>query len=353
MNTNTIEFWSEKTLLSLALLKLALLAVFFMSFLHVQTNEANAENGSACAGNNLVLKLEKDNPELYSQIVSEADAVKNGKSVFWKVEKNGVTSYLFGTMHMADPDISTLSDEVRLAISATGTVVIETTDILDPGASAKAIGQLKHLTLLAQDETLTSLVRTDLKDELETAVTSRGIPMQIAERMQPWLIATTVSLPVCELVRKQAGSQVLDQVIAAYATSNGKVLKGLETISEQFTAIASLPLEYHVSALEETLASGNTAIDMIETLKVLYREGQTGMVFPLMKAVAPKSYSGKGAAEFQEALVEKRNHTMLERVLPILEAGETFIAVGALHLPGNTGLVSLLRKHGYQVTSLR
>ena len=43
---------------------------------------------------------------------------------------------------------------------------------------------------------------------------------------------------------------------------------------------------------------------------------------------------------------------MVERSLEPLKAGGVFIAVGALHLPGETGFVNLLRKAGYQVTAI-
>lgn len=45
----------------------------------------------------------------------------------------------------------------------------------------------------------------------------------------------------------------------------------------------------------------------------------------------------------------KRKKVMAERVLPLLEKGHAAIAVGALYLPGEEGLVELLRKAGYKV----
>ena len=253
---------------------------------------------------------------------------------------------------MADPEISILRKDVKEAILASDTLVIESVEALDPVAAQKAMGALAHLTLLTEG-TLRDLVEDDLEDELETAVTIRGIPMPLADRMQPWLIATTISLPVCEIQRKQSGEKVLDAALAEFAKTSGKPVKGLETIAEQLTALASLPEEYHVSALEETLASGDVAVDMIETLKQSYLSGKMGVVFPLMKEVMPKSGSGEGALQLQEELIDKRNVKMAERSEEVLKSGSTFIAVGALHLPGETGLVKLLRDNGYTVTPVQ
>ncbi len=51
-------------------------------------------------------------------------------------------------------------------------------------------------------------------------------------------------------------------------------------------------------------------------------------------------------------LVAKRNQLMLERALPLLDAGGSFIAVGAVHQMGPDGLVALLQQRGSRVTAL-
>ena len=58
-------------------------------------------------------------------------------------------------------------------------------------------------------------------------------------------------------------------------------------------------------------------------------------------------------AEFEERVVTLRNHVMAERAGPILDRGNAFIAVGALHLPGEQGLVALLTQAGYTVSAVR
>ena len=48
----------------------------------------------------------------------------------------------------------------------------------------------------------------------------------------------------------------------------------------------------------------------------------------------------------------EHDDVMAQRALPILAQGNAFMAVGALHLPGQEGLVRLLRNAGYTVTSV-
>jgi uncharacterized protein YbaP (TraB family) len=43
---------------------------------------------------------------------------------------------------------------------------------------------------------------------------------------------------------------------------------------------------------------------------------------------------------------------MVERMLPHIAERSAFIAVGALHLPGEEGILSLLEQRGYRVSRL-
>jgi hypothetical protein len=56
--------------------------------------------------------------------------------------------------------------------------------------------------------------------------------------------------------------------------------------------------------------------------------------------------------ELEQQLVHDRNRRMAERLRPYLNSGGVFVAVGALHLPGPTGLLELLRQQGYQVQAV-
>lgn len=348
-----IQSATEKLVLLFGVIKCLAVAAFFVSFGFVDPDPAKAAKAVQCNGQNLLGKLERENPEAFMRVHKKAADVVNGSDNYWRIEKNGFpVSHLFGTMHVVDPRIATLDENIKTAIDNSDRVVIEAVDALDPSAAQKAMTKLAHLTLLTEGS-LRDLVADDLEDELEVALAKRGMPMQLADRLQPWVVATTISLPLCEAHRKKAGEKVLDAVLAEYAMDNGKEIRGLETVEEQLNAMASLPASYHVSALEETLASGTLAEDMNATLKILYLESEMGMVLPLMEEVAPESYKGEGAAEFRSALIEKRNKLMFDRLTPMLETGSNFVGVGALHLPGQSGLVELLKEAGFTVTPIQ
>ena len=57
-------------------------------------------------------------------------------------------------------------------------------------------------------------------------------------------------------------------------------------------------------------------------------------------------------AKIDKRLLEDRNHRMVERMLPRFDEGGAFIAIGAAHLPGESGVLALLERRGYTVTRL-
>ena len=62
--------------------------------------------------------------------------------------------------------------------------------------------------------------------------------------------------------------------------------------------------------------------------------------------------SDEAADYFIESGIHARNQRMLESLLPHLENNRVFVAVGALHLPGEQGLLNLLRQQGFELSPL-
>ncbi|EHK58558.1 TraB/GumN family protein [Allomesorhizobium alhagi] len=330
-----------------------LFLISFAVMLALATGEARGEI-PACKGIDMLAALERDDPALLARIRAEAAATPNGDSLLWKLEKAGQEpSFLFGTMHMTDPRVTSLTPAAERAFDASRTVVIETTDVLDPAKMLAGMMKRPELTMFIDGTTLASHMSPEDAEAVEKALDERGIPPATVAKMKPWMLSAMLALPACELARKAAGAPVLDVKLAEDAKAAGKRLEGLETITDQLEAMASLPIEFHMQGLIDTLKLGDKTDDVIETMIVLYQSGQTGMYWPLFRAVLPGSDEDEaGYAAFEETMVTARNRNMAEKAAPILDEGDAFIAVGALHLPGPNGLVELLRKEGYTVSAV-
>lgn len=322
----------------------------FLTALLAATTQLRAEE--ACRGADLLARMAADEPERLAAVREQAAGVPNGSGLLWKVEKTGVpASFLFGTMHMSDPRVVRLPPAAEAAFAAASGLVIETTDVLDPARMTEVMLTHPHLMMFTDGGTLPGLLSEEERALVEEGLQRRGISLAAVQKMKPWIIAAMASLPACEMARKAAGEPVLDILLAHRAQERGIPLSGLEAMVDQLEAMASLPMHLHVRGLVDTLRLGDGVEDIMETMIALYTAGEIATVWPFFRAVLP---SGQGAedgyAAFQEAMIVARNRTMAEGARPHVEAGGAFVAVGALHLPGEEGLVELLRRDGYAVT---
>lgn len=335
----------------LASLPLLLMALLFIGIADARL--AHAEE-VACSGKNVLAELKTSSPDKYKALLDEAAKVPNGHGTFWKVEKAGLApSYLLGTMHMTDPRVLAKPKGADEAFDQAGTVIIESTEILDQKKAAAALLMRPELTMFTDGSTITGLLGKDESARLEAGLKKRGIDLVLVNKMKPWMIASIVSLPACEMARKAEGAAFLDMQIAQDAVAKGKTLVGLETMAEQLQAMAELPVQFHLKALIETLDLGDRMEDITATMLDLYTEGDVGMIVPMLTAVTEsKDGTMSDYAAFEQRIVTDRNHVMAERSKASFDKGGVFMAVGALHLPGKEGVVELLRQEGFTVTAV-
>lgn len=327
-----------------------------LSFLLVLAtlSPAQAQEPPACGGENLLAKFEKDDPAGFARLRAEADAVPNGRGIFWKIEKAGQpASWLLGTMHVTDPRVLAMPQAARTAYADAATIIVESDEIADEKKASMAIMARPDLTMFTDGKSITDFLDKEDAETLAEGLKKRGLSLAALGRMKPWMIASFIALPACEIARKSAGAAFLDQRLARDALSDGKALKGLETLIEQISALDSLPVEPQVQGLVQTVELGDTLEDVIETMSQLYLAGDVGMIMPMTRAASPETNDDAAAyADFEQRIIVDRNHIMADRAAPILAGGNVFMAVGALHLPGPEGVVELLRKQGFSVTAV-
>ena len=313
----------------------------------------------ACTGKNLLSELKEKSPDLYATLENTAVSLPYGEGLLWKVEKKGVKpSYLFGTMHMADPRLIDLPAHVQKAFDESSTLALEITDILDPKAlQQKAQGLMQYSLYLDGTTVEDRMTAEQVKVVGENFANRAPVPWLLAKRMRPWALIGALALPACENARKAAGKPFLDQLLAQKADAAGKELVSLETLESQMKVMASLPEEMMVDALVQTAKMGIRLDDVFETMISLYTQENTGLIWAMMKKLGPTGLEpapqSVGYAEFQRELVDERNENMVSAALPLLDKGGAFIAIGALHLPGESGMLKILEQKGYRISAVR
>lgn len=305
----------------------------------------------ASCGTDLLAGLGQTDPEKLRQIRTEADAVPNGKGLLWKIQAaERAPSYLFGTMHMSDERVVSLAPEVREALDAAGTLVIETTDVLDRAIVGRAMAARPDLTTFPAGETLADHLTAAQQEDITSWLQERDVNFETIARMKPWMVLSLASQPACERARQTQGQKILDLVLAEEAKATGKRIVGLETLIEQFEALDSFAIDVQVQSLMSAVELGAIADDVLETMLNLYVDGETAMFLPALLHVTPHDPGELDEyASFEQRVVLMRNRVMAERALPYLKEGGAFIAIGALHLPGKEGVIELLRAEGLAV----
>ena len=309
---------------------------------------------AACAGEDIRARLEAERPGALAAIEAEAAVVPNATGKLWRVQApNGAVSHLFGTMHVSDEAAVALSPEAEAAHAEADTVVIETLGILDPAAMGAAMAADPSLMFYTDGSSLLDIVPDEDEALLDDALTERGSSLVAMKAFKPWLLMAQLGLPACAISTPEAG---LDSRLATEARDRGDAIDELETPGEQLSAFASIPTDMQVDALIDMARLADGSDDLYATMGALYREGAIGAIWPTLNAAGEMLLGESMSSADEDAmiavereLVVKRNYTMAERAAKFLDAGDAFIAVGALHLPGEEGLVELLRGDGYTV----
>jgi uncharacterized protein YbaP (TraB family) len=324
------------------LLSLALLA---------QAAAGATAQAPACTGRNLLDEMQ--GTPAHARILAAAAATENADALLWKVEKAGTApSHLFGTMHLTDERIATLSPATRAALGGAKRLVLEVED-LSAGSFIKALGKARALMLFTDGRRLEQLLSDAEFQKVAGVLQRSGLPAQLAGMFRPWVASLMLALSDCEKQRAAQGKLPLDLRLAREAEGLGIGIAGLETLEAQFRAMAAVPEADQVEMLKAGLRLYDRVDDVIETTAQLYLSRRLGAIWPLQLALAEKV--GVAARSFQAAeqgLLVTRNLGMRDKALAHLEAGGVLIAVGALHLPGKQGLVALLRAAGYTVTAV-
>lgn len=271
-----------------------------------------------------------------------AQSGKENNTLLWKISGNGIEkpSYLFGTIHLLCADDAVLSYNMRKAISNCDEVYLE----VDMDNLFEMLGAMNKMKMKG-DTTLKDLLSEadyrKVKNYFENK--SSMLPFSMLETYKPILAASTLeegSLP-CD------NTTMMEQVIMGEAKENNKKIKGLETMSYQAGILDSIPYKLQAEQLVSYIDSATNGDKDNKQMKEMfdaYKKQDLQKLEALMVETDP------GMAGFTDILLYHRNQNWIKKLKTLLADKALVIAVGAGHLPGEKGLINLLRKEGYTVT---
>jgi hypothetical protein len=312
-----------------------------------------ADKAPVCAGRDLSPGV--DPGALAHAREQRRDELDNAQGLLWRIEKAPAPpSYLFGTIHSTDDRAIAIAKTAAAHIAGAKVVATELGGPFDKTAMAE-IGAAMAVKAMARDsDTLAGLGSPDDIARVEKYLAARGVPAAVAHHLRVWFLAAMSAAAPCEIKREQLGLPVVDELIAQTAKDLGVKVVGLETAAEQTDLLASLEPSVAASVLLSTAQRPDLSNDSYATLLSLYARQSPGDILPVVDAthlLTPQESAAED--EMTKHLLGGRNKAMVERMTPLLGAGDAFIAVGALHLTGKGGLIALLRAAGFAVTAVQ
>jgi uncharacterized protein YbaP (TraB family) len=282
---------------------------------------------------------------LWSGLAAASDLhpIRHAEGRLWRIERGGAPpSHIIGTIHVTDPRVRDLPDPIREAFESSQQAAFEMRMTPEERAAMMA-----RLGTSEKSRPLSKLVDRETHQKLVTLAARYGVPEKAVDELHPFALSYLFSFSPEEHQRQAAGDLIFDAWLIQWAYDLGMRVEGLETLEEHLGFIDAVPLRDHATMLRELVEQLETQPDRFERLVENYLDGDMTPVFEELEAEMEKE---PGARAFKEALLDQRNHQMVDRMIPLLERGRAFVAVGAAHLPGDEGMLHLLEQRGYRIT---
>lgn len=276
----------------------------------------------------------------HSQPTQSFEKQKEGNSLLWEVTGNGLQkpSFLFGTFHLLCKDDIHFSDALKRAIKLSDTVYMEV-KIDDPSMMLSAMLYLN----MRNDSTLEDLYTADEYKRVKNYFSdSLKMPVALLQRSKPYFL---VALLYPRMMNCPSPSGVEEELLKI-AKEDKKEIRGLETIQFQASVFDSIPYQWQAKELLKNIDSFSVYKDQFLTMLGFYKNQQMDSIKALMDT------SEFSSEKYDDLLLNKRNKNWVKKLNTIMKNESVFVAVGAGHLVGENGLISLLKKEGYSVEPL-
>ncbi|OGA21445.1 MAG: hypothetical protein A3I02_11710 [Betaproteobacteria bacterium RIFCSPLOWO2_02_FULL_67_26] len=270
--------------------------------------------------------------------LSAAERFEQG--LLWRVEGKGApASHVFGTIHLADPRVTSLPPAVASALDQARSLTLEA--IFEPNSVLGLASRMVY----SDGRDLPGVAGAELFTKAARLTAALGMPEPVLRAFKPWAVAMLLSVP------PQNPAEVLDFVLARIALEQGKPVHDLESLEEQVSVFEGLPADDQLTLLRQAVDDYQRMPHLIGRVVEAYLKRDLAAI----RRIGEESRGGGEEARrlrevFTRRLLHDRNIRMAERAEPRLNEGGAFIAVGALHLQGERGVLALIERRGWRVT---
>lgn len=302
---------------------------------------------AACTGTDLRTTLPADD---LARLQARAAAAPFAEGNHWIARRGARTVHVIGTLHINDPRMDRITSALAPVVRQADLLLMEASPA-DKAAFENELGRTPSLMLITEGPTLIDRLPQEEWESLSAKARAHGVAPWMAAKMRPWFLALSMAVPPCVL-RQPEFKNGLDLRLAAAAEEAGVPIRSLEDPMSVIRMLDGDPLEEQVRQLRAFTALLGGGQDNFFTTAEAYFDQQ--VLHALYLSEQEFLESGALTQEEREAmwtdamqeLLDQRNQAWI----PVIEAAEDgviVVAAGALHLPGENGVLNLLQQQGY------
>jgi uncharacterized protein YbaP (TraB family) len=306
-----------------------------------------------CVGQNLIAALpDADRAALEAR----AHAVPFAQGNLWQARRDGSEITLVGTYHLDDPRHPETLDILAPHLASASALLVEAGPEEEAALQADVAANPERL-VITSGPTLPEALPPQDWQRLSEALRARAMPPFMAAKMQPWYVMVLLSIPACQFAQT-ASANGLDKQLVARAIQAGIPIRAVEPWDTLFSVFADLGTADQNDLLMQTVDADAAGDDMAVTLADSYFAGENRLLWEFTKLDAQRR-SGLTEAEIardfdmmEEVMITRRNKSWIPVIEEAASEGPVLVAVGALHLPGEEGVLNLLSQEGWTITPL-
>jgi len=274
-----------------------------------------------------------------------ADAFKH--PFLWKAQKNKQSFYLFGTIHLPSPELSTLPSKLKDALDDSDAIYTE--------IDMSFMNQMKAMTFVLRKDgkPLKSILPKKLYFRTENYLKSisPALTLEPFSQMKIWALVSTIGLLEDQL--KYAGLTPIDDIIFTYGKEHNKTIGGIEPIEEQLGYFDTFTLKEQILMLESTLDYLEKHHNYTQKMKELYLEGDEVKLLAFTNEQFENEKYKKLEKKFMQVLLYQRNEIMAKRIVKLLKENPKtnyLFAFGVMHFLDKKSVIEKLEKEDFILT---
>lgn len=276
---------------------------------------------------------------VFAALPVHAKTARFDRGLLWRLGREGVApSHVYGTIHVADARLAELPAAVRQRFDAAKSLMLE----FVPDAYSRE--RFIEASMFLDRQTLEQKIGAEDFERAVELLAPIGLAREVVNKLKPWGVLLNLRNP-----RRAEQGAPLDRQLLELAQARRLPLAQIEGVEEQIFTFDEFPMESQVALLKHSLAHRDELTELAERTLEAYLERDLAAIWRLREQFAARHPQiASHQAVMTKRVVHDRSVVMAFRMQRQLRRGEAFVALGALHLYGDKGVLALLEEDGYR-----